>query len=223
MNGVALPWNLNDPVGSTVPPRAYRSPVRQDAALRTRTALLDAAETAFAANGYTRVRIADVARTAGVAVNTVYTSVGGKPELVKAIVDRYVDHAVVQAALAHVNDSPSAEQLVADLVAGVRSSYEVTLQPASIVIDAARDDPTLSAVRDAMTTPFQDRLRRVAARWIALSGSPATEDAVFDRFWFFLGYDAWNTLTSFDWSWDERERWTARQLSSALEELRSGR
>lgn len=203
--------------------RSYRSPIRKDAALRTRTALLDAAESSFAAHGYSRVRIAEIASAAGVAVNTVYTSVGGKPELVRAIVDRYVDHPVVHAALDDVDGSATAEELTLDLVAGVRSSYEVTLRPASIVIDAARDDPGLSAVLDAMTGPFQARLRRVASRWIALSGTEASEDAVFAVFWFFLGYGAWTTLESLGWSWDERERWVARQLGHALADLRTDR
>lgn len=203
-----------------MPSRTYRSPVRQDAAQRTRIALLDAAEQSFAEHGYARVRIAEIATAAGVAVNTVYTSVGGKPELVRAIVDRYVDHPVVQSALADVDESATADGLVIDLAAGVRSSYEVTLRPALVVIDAARDDPGLGTALDAMTAPFHARLRRVAARWIDLSGSTAPVDAVFERFWFFLGYGAWDTLASFSWSWDERERWTAQQLHGALAELR---
>jgi AcrR family transcriptional regulator len=206
-----------------MPTRSYRSPNRQDAALRTRATLLDAAESCFAADGYARVRIAEIASAAGIAVNTVYTSVGGKPELVRAILDRYVDHPVVQSALTELDDSPTADQLIHALAAGVRNSYEVTLRPASIVIDAARDDPALTVVLEAMTNPFHVRLRRVAARWIELAASTATEDAVFERFWFFLGYEAWNTLASFNWSWDERERWTARQLSNSLRDLgRSG-
>jgi AcrR family transcriptional regulator len=206
-----------------MPSRSYRSPVRQDAALRTRGALLDAAEQSFAEHGYARVRIAGVAKSAGVAVNTVYTSVGGKPELVRAIVDRYVDHPVVQSALADLDDSPTADRLVVDLVAGVRSSYEVTLRPALVVIDAARDDPGLITALDAMTAPFHARLRHVAARWIDLSGSSAAVDAVFERLWFFLGYGAWDTLASFAWSWEERERWVAQQLGVALAELRPAR
>lgn len=216
MNGSAL-------VPSGMPSRTYRSPVRQDAALRTRTALLDAAERSFATHGYAGVRIADVAVAAGVAVNTVYTSVGGKPELVRAIVDRYIDHPAVQSALAHVDRAPTAEQLLIDLASGVRSSYEVTLRPALIVIEAARDDPALSPVLGAMTTPFQDRLRAVAARWIELSSSPAPVDQVFSRFWFYLGYAAWQTMAEFDWPWDERERWIAQQLTSAMVELQPGR
>lgn len=206
-----------------MPSRVYRSPVREDAALRTRIALLDAAEQSFAERGYASVRITDIASAAGVAVNTVYTSVGGKPELVRGIVDRYVDHPVVRSALAHVDQSRSARRLLTDLVSGVRSSYEVTLRPALIVIDAARDDAALSTVLESMTSPFQDRLRRVAARWIELSGSPATVDQVFSRFWFFLGYGAWDTMAEFDWSWGDRERWIAQQLGSAMRELRPSR
>jgi AcrR family transcriptional regulator len=154
-------------------------------------------------------------------VNTVYVSVGGKKELVHAIVDRYVDHEVVQQALADIDSATSVDDLVRLLAAGVRRSYEVTLRPALVVIDAVRDDEGLEVAYDAMTTPYLARLQRFADRCSQLHEGPAVLEprAVFELFWFFLGYPAWKTMQDFGWSWDFRESWTARRLTEAIADL----
>ena len=66
-------------------PRSYRSPVRTEAAQVTRAAIVEAARALFAERGYARTSVAAVAERAGVALNTVYTSIGGKPALVAAV------------------------------------------------------------------------------------------------------------------------------------------
>ena len=67
--------------------RAYRSTVRTRQAAATRRAVLDAARELFTTTGYAGTTVADVARLAGVSVDTVYTSVGRKPELLLAVHD----------------------------------------------------------------------------------------------------------------------------------------
>jgi AcrR family transcriptional regulator len=61
--------------------RAYRSPIRQAQAARTRTAIVAAAAELFADAGYVATTIEDVAARAGVSRATVFNAVGGKPEL----------------------------------------------------------------------------------------------------------------------------------------------
>ena len=67
--------------------RAYRSTVRTQQAAATRRAVLDAARELFTTTGYAGTTVADIARLAGVSVDTVYTSVGRKPELLLAVHD----------------------------------------------------------------------------------------------------------------------------------------
>ena len=67
--------------------RTYRSPQRREQAVATRSAVLVAARDLFQEKGYAATTVAAVARLAGVAVDTVYTSVGRKPELVLAVID----------------------------------------------------------------------------------------------------------------------------------------
>jgi AcrR family transcriptional regulator len=201
--------------------RPYISAVREDSASRTRTAVLDSAERLFSARGYGRTRLAEIAADARVAVNTVYTSVGGKKELVHAIVERFVDHEVVLTALTGMDAATTTDELLRVLVRGIRRSYEVTLRPALVVIDAARVDGALESDYHAMTDPFVRRLQAFAERCTDLHPRRHEIDprAVSDVFWFFLGYSAWKTMQDLGWSWDAREAWTLRRLQEAVADL----
>lgn len=66
--------------------RNYRSPARKAQADQTRRAVLVAARELFTTVGYS-VTMSQVAERAGVAVDTVYASVGRKPDLVRAVID----------------------------------------------------------------------------------------------------------------------------------------
>jgi AcrR family transcriptional regulator len=64
--------------------RRYVSPRRAAAAAETRTAVLDSARRLFEARGWAGTGMRDVARDAGVAVETVYANFKSKPELLRA-------------------------------------------------------------------------------------------------------------------------------------------
>ena len=72
---------------SPVKPRAYRSTARAESSAATRARIVAAARDLLAERGYAATPVAEVARRAGVSVDTVYASVGRKPELVLAAVD----------------------------------------------------------------------------------------------------------------------------------------
>jgi AcrR family transcriptional regulator len=67
--------------------RAYRSPRRAQGAARTRSRIVAAARALLVDAGYARTTVSEVARRAGVSVDTLYASVGRKPQLVLAVVD----------------------------------------------------------------------------------------------------------------------------------------
>ncbi len=66
--------------------RSYRSPMRTAQADDTKLAILAAARDLFISQGYS-CTVAAIAARAGVAVDTVYASVGRKPDLVRAVID----------------------------------------------------------------------------------------------------------------------------------------
>ena len=66
--------------------RAYRSPRREEQAVQTRTAVIDAAHRLFVANGYPATSIQNIATEARVSEQTVYRLFGDKASLVKSVV-----------------------------------------------------------------------------------------------------------------------------------------
>jgi AcrR family transcriptional regulator len=67
--------------------RRYVSPLRRDAAARTRQAVLDASRDLFAAQGYTATTVEEIARRAGVSKPTVFAAAGSKQAILKQLRD----------------------------------------------------------------------------------------------------------------------------------------
>ena len=68
-------------------PRAYDNSARAQAAADTRGRILDAAGAMLLDGGYHSMSVAGLASAAGVSPQTVYNSVGGKADVVKAVYD----------------------------------------------------------------------------------------------------------------------------------------
>jgi AcrR family transcriptional regulator len=67
--------------------KPYHSPRRAEQAIATRRAVLDAARELFIEHGYAVTTVADIARRARVAVDTVYAAVGRKPALLREVLE----------------------------------------------------------------------------------------------------------------------------------------
>jgi AcrR family transcriptional regulator len=71
--------------------RTYVSPLREEAARRTRIAIREAGARLFVRNGYVSTTVRQIAEEAGVAVRTVFTAFpGGKAELFREALDEAV-------------------------------------------------------------------------------------------------------------------------------------
>jgi AcrR family transcriptional regulator len=81
------------PVNGPPSPRRYRSARREEQAAATRRAVLLAARDLFTTQGYPDTTVADVARRAQVSVDTLYASVGRKPQLLLAVHDMVLGNA----------------------------------------------------------------------------------------------------------------------------------
>ena len=75
------------PVNGPGDTRPYRSPRREEQAAATRRRILRAAKQLFTTKGYSDTGVAEVARRAKVSVDTLYASVGRKPQLLLAVHD----------------------------------------------------------------------------------------------------------------------------------------
>src|SRR5947209_6152691 len=70
------------------PKRPYDASRRREQAQQRRDLIIDAAERRFLGDGYAPTTVATIAADAGVSVDTIYKSFGGKPGLVRAVHDR---------------------------------------------------------------------------------------------------------------------------------------
>jgi AcrR family transcriptional regulator len=125
--------------------RTYHSPRRAEQAAATRAAVLAAARELFVSQGYAGTTVADIARHAQVAVDTVYATVGRKPALLRA---------VLESALSGTDIAVPAQQR--DYVLRVRAARtareKITEYVHGLVNVQSRLAPVFLALRDAGAT-----------------------------------------------------------------------
>src|SRR5262245_64819229 len=86
---------------------------RQMQAAQTSRDIILAASKLFTAHGYAGTSVADIAREAGVAVPTIYASVGSKPQLIIAMVDEIDELAGIPALAAEIQASSDPREVLA--------------------------------------------------------------------------------------------------------------
>src|SRR3569833_323589 len=86
---------MKSPAKTKLKKRAYDASSRREAAEATRRAILDVARSMFCERGYTGTTMPAVAESAGIALDTVYASVGKKPALFALLVESAISGADV--------------------------------------------------------------------------------------------------------------------------------
>jgi AcrR family transcriptional regulator len=148
--------------------RTYDSRSRREAAQATRQSILDAARRLFLEKGYAATTIPEIARAAGVAVDTVYATVGKKPSLFRSLVEVAIsgsDRAVpaeerdyVRAIRKEVN---AARKL--QLYAGALGRIQPRLAPLFRVLQGAAPlDPELDALWQGISQRRAKNMRSLA-------------------------------------------------------------
>ncbi len=160
--------------------RRYDASKRRQAAARTRQAILDSALQMFTDQGYSATPMAAIAAHAGVALDTVYASVGRKAELARLLIETAISgtgHAVpaeqrdyVQA----IQAAPDAETKIAIYASAMRIIAGRLAPVLSVVQQAAPAEPELAALwaeiaerRSANMQRFAVDLAAVAALRVA--------------------------------------------------------
>jgi AcrR family transcriptional regulator len=139
-------------VPDPVKTRRYASPLRERQAERTRRAVLRAARSLFTGRGYADTSVAEVARRAKVSVDTVYASVGRKPQLLLAVVDMVLaggDEPVPAEERDYVRAiraAATAEEKIAVYAAALGTLLPRTAPLLDALREAARTDPGCAAV-----------------------------------------------------------------------------
>jgi AcrR family transcriptional regulator len=132
--------------------RRYDATRRRQAAARTRAAILDAARELFSERGYTATPMTAIAERAGVALDTVYASVGRKPELARLLIETAIsgtDQAIPAAQRGYVRAiqaAPDADTKIAVYAAAVTAIAPRLAIVLAIIQQAAPAEPELAAL-----------------------------------------------------------------------------
>jgi AcrR family transcriptional regulator len=197
---------------------SYNSPRRQQAAAATREAIIEAAQELFACQGYARTTVAQVAEAAQVAANTVYTSVGGKPQLLAAITESGTGDPDVAETLTAVARATDPAEVIRLTAAGTRRVNQRRTKAVAVLLDSAQADPAAAEMLRLAVRYYRDTLATLARRLEDLGAvEPPDLNRAADVFWYLFGWTSWRTLiTDLGWSWDEAEQWLVQQGIDAL-------
>jgi AcrR family transcriptional regulator len=192
----------------------------------TRRRILAAAGAEFLAKGYVGTTLAEVGRSAGVSVQTLYNVVGGKAQLLKAVYDVTLagdDEPVPMAqrplVRAVLEASSGRECLVRYAVMG-RVLGERTLPlVTTLLAQAASGDPDLASFAETIeherAVGTAGTARHVAERFGLREGLDV--DQACDVLWALTSPDLADRLVRRrGWGWDRFETWLGTAMADAL-------
>jgi AcrR family transcriptional regulator len=198
--------------------RRYSSVVRDRQAVSTRQEVVATATRLFASQGYARTGVAEIAAAAGVAVNTVYTSVGGKPDLIRAIAESSTGDGEIADSLDRIERHADPREVLAELG---RSTGEVSRRrwdALNILLDNRLADPVVAELAEQAMQLYRARLDLVRDHLVALGAvrPELSRDAVSEIIEFYFGAAAWRSVRALGWSWQRAAGWLAEQAATAL-------
>lgn len=195
--------------------RRYDSSGRQTQARRSRAEVLDAAQRQLLDGGYAATTLAAIAKEAGVSVETIYKSFGGKSGLVRAIYERGLTGHGSVSAYARSDEMREQERDPAGIM---RNWGALTAEVASVVTpirrlirSAAGSDPEMTSLLEDSDNERLDRMRH-HARFLADRGFlrvGITLDKAADVLWTCSSVEIYELLVL-------HRGWTADQFSEFI-------
>jgi AcrR family transcriptional regulator len=204
--------------------RQYRSARRQQQAAETRSLVLAAATALFSEGGWSRTGMRDIAKRAGVAIETVYANFGSKSELLLTAIDVGV---VGDTTPVPLSDRPEfaalgagdrADRLAtaARLLTGINQRSWGLRRAMS---EAAVSEPQLEAKLHELEQRRRDNVRQGAEMVVRRPLDEKTLDAL----WVLMGADVFYLLTQIrGHSVEDYEEWLAHTLGRLLAEQPGG-
>ena len=169
--------------------RRYDATRRREAAAGTRRAILDAAMKLFTVRGYSATSMAAIAAQAGVALDTVYASVGRKPELARLLIETAIS-GTAQAVPAAERDyvqaiqaAPTAQSKIEIYAAAMREIAGRLAPILGILQQAAPAEPDLAALWREIAERRAANMRRFAADLAAVATLRVSIEQAADIVW----------------------------------------
>jgi len=197
--------------------RPYHAPRRAEQAARTRRSILDAARDLFTAHGYAATSIAEVAQHAGVAIDTIYATVGRKPDLMRELVESAIsgtDHPVPAEERDYVQRTiaaPTARQKFATYAEGVVAIHQ-RLAPTFLALrNAAATDPDCADLWKQISERRATNMQRLAAdlRGTREIRADLTDEQVADIIWTMNAAEYFDLLRQRGWTPERIGPWLA--------------
>ncbi|WP_238012602.1 TetR/AcrR family transcriptional regulator [Dactylosporangium sp. AC04546] len=192
---------------------------RQLQAAQTRRDIIVAATRLFTRQGYAHTSVTDIAREAGVAVQTIYSSVGSKARLVTAMLDEVDTIAGIPQLTAEVMRSTDAGHVIDLQTRLTRQLNERCQEILAGLRSAAQVDQTIAAAYADGHARHIAGARRGAERLAELGAlRPGTDvDTAAVALSVLLWIDTWAQLvTGHGWTFDHAEAWLSASLRTLL-------
>jgi AcrR family transcriptional regulator len=207
------------------PKRGYHSPRRQEQGAATRRAVLEQARRLFVERGYAKTTVAEIAQAAGVAVDTVYATVGRKPVLLRELVETSIsgtDDTVPAAQRDYVQAiraAPSVEEKFG-IYAEAVTAIQQRLAPIFLALrDAAASDASCAELWAEISRRRARNMREFAAdlRRTGRLRADLSDDQVADVVWSMNSAEYWALLVGErGWPPDQFRDWLIDAWSRML-------
>jgi AcrR family transcriptional regulator len=189
-------------MGEAVKRRSYDSSRRQAQATETRSAIVRAARDLFIEQGFGRATIADIARAAGVSVETIYAAFGNKATLLHKAWDITVggdDDDVVfherPEVLAIRNEPDLAKRLMLHAVFATQTAQRIA--PFQLMVQsAAGADPAAAAMLEEMGRQRLVGMTVMAAEAATTGQLAVSEEECRDVMWSMTDGMLWHRLVN---------------------------
>ena len=195
--------------------RRYDSSGRRERARQTRDQITDVASELFLSGGYADTTVAAVAAAAHVSVETIYKGFGGKPGLVRAIIDKALHGegpVPAEQRSDHIRDTEPDPRRILAAWGGFTAELAPRVVPIILLArDAAVGDPEVAAILDQISDARLDRMT-VNARGLASAGHlrpGITVDQAADIMWTYSSPELYELLVL-------RRRWTAERYGQFI-------
>jgi len=200
-------------------PTPVKGTRRARQAAETRREILEAARRLFVERGYAATSVADVAAAAGVAIQTIYASVGSKRALLGSLADHLDAESGVPEALRAIRGATDAREVIRHGVGITRRFNEGGGDILRALASAAAVEPEMAALlaegQRRHRAGTRSAVELIASRWGLRD--PMTTDRGAAIFATITSIASWQGLhDDHGWSFDEIEDWMVATLVAAL-------
>jgi AcrR family transcriptional regulator len=203
--------------------RRYDSSGRRERARQTREQITDVARDMFLSSGYADTTVAAIAAAARVSVETIYKGFGGKPGLVRAIVDKGLageGPIPAEQRSDQIRDTePDPRRILSAWGAFTAELAPRVVPVLALARDAAASDPEISALLDEISAARLERMT-VNARGLLQAGHlrpGITAEQAADIMWTYSSQELYELLAiRRGWPAERYGQFIAQALIAAL-------